>query len=517
MEKKIKSLYSKKIVSLEKLKKIIGKRPRKKKIILCHGNFDVVHPGHVRHLIYAKSKADLLVVSITADKYIQKGIYRPFVPENLRAMNLAAFEMVDFVIIDDNKTSIKILKNLNPDYFAKGFEYSSGELPPATQEEAKVVQNYGGEMIFTPGDIVYSSTKLLNISMPKIDNYKIIDLMQRNKISFENLKETLKKFKKLKVHVIGDTIIDTHTKTNLIGGYLKTPTPSVLYQETKDYTGGAAIVAKHLKKTGAKVSFTTILGNDKLKDFVVEEMKNSKIKLNYILDKTRPTTNKNTVMASGYNLLKIDKVDNQPISASILSRIKDIISREKSDIVIFSDFRHGIFNKSSIPVLTSAIKKKIFKVADSQVATRWGNITDFKNFDLITPNEKEARFSLADQDGSISNLTFQLDEKIKSKNLILKLGARGLFAHGTSNPNGFALPSFTKNIVDAVGAGDALLAYSSLALAVTKSILVSSIIGSLAASCECEKDGNIEIDPNEVTQKIKNLEESAKYSVATEL
>ena len=79
----------------------------------------MVHPGHVRHLIYAKSKADLLVVSITADKYIQKGIYRPFVPENLRAMNLAAFEMVDFVIIDDNKTSIKILKNLNPDLFCK--------------------------------------------------------------------------------------------------------------------------------------------------------------------------------------------------------------------------------------------------------------------------------------------------------------------------------------------------------------------------------------------------------------
>ena len=517
MEKKIKNLYSKKIISLEDLKKTIGKRPRRKKIILCHGNFDVVHPGHVRHLIYAKSKADLLVISITADKYIQKGIYRPFVPENLRAINLAAFEMVDYVIIDDNKTSIKILKNLKPDFFAKGFEYSSGVLPPATQEEAKIVQKYGGEMIFTPGDIVYSSTKLLNLSMPKIDNYKILDLMQRNKISFNTLRETLKKFKKLKVHVVGDTIIDTHTKTNLIGGYLKTPTPSVLYQETKDYTGGAAIVAKHLKKAGAKVSFTTILGNDKLKDFVVEEMKKSKIKLNFITDKTRPTTNKNTIIATGYNLLKIDKVDNQPISTNILNRIKDIISKEKADIVIFSDFRHGIFNKSSIPVLTSAIKRGTFKVADSQVATRWGNITDFKNFDLITPNEKEARFSLADQDGSISNLTFQLDKKINSKNLILKLGERGLFGHGKSNPNGFALPSFTKRIVDAVGAGDALLAYSSLALATTKSILISSILGSLAASCECENDGNIVIDPNEVKQKIKSFEDSVNYSVATEI
>ena len=93
MKKEFKNHYSKKIVTLKGLEKILGKRPRKKKVILCHGNFDVVHPGHVRHLIYAKSKADLLIVSITADKYIQKGVYRPFVPENLRALNLAAFEM----------------------------------------------------------------------------------------------------------------------------------------------------------------------------------------------------------------------------------------------------------------------------------------------------------------------------------------------------------------------------------------------------------------------------------------
>ena len=511
MKNKIKSHYSKKIVSLDQLKKIAGKRPRKQKIILCHGNFDVVHPGHVRHLIYAKSKADILVVSVTADRHIQKGAYRPFVPENLRALNLAAFEMVDFVTVDDNKTSIKILKSLNPDFFAKGFEYSSGELPPATQEEAKVVEKYGGEMIFTPGDIVYSSTKLLNLSEPKIDNYKLLDLMHRNKITFKVLRQTLKKFAKIKVHVVGDTIIDTQTKTNLIGGYLKTPTASVLYQETKDYTGGAAIVAKHLKMAGANVCFTTILGDDILKKFVVDEMKKSKIKLNFILDKNRPTTNKNTIIASGYNLLKIDKVDNQPISSNILNRMKSIISKEKTDLLIFSDFRHGIFNKSSIPVLSSSVKKGIFKIADSQVATRWGNITDFKNFDLITPNEKETRFSLADQDASISDLSRRLMEIAKNKNLILKLGERGVFSHGKSNPNGFALPTFSKKIVDAVGAGDALLAYSSLALFVTKSVLIASILGSLAAACECEAEGNVVINPDQIIEKINLLEESSDY------
>ena len=98
--KDIKNQYSKKIVNINKLKKLVGKMPRKKKIILCHGNFNVVHPGHIRHLIYAKTKADILAVSITGDRYVEKGVYSPFVPENLRALNLAAFQMVDYVVID---------------------------------------------------------------------------------------------------------------------------------------------------------------------------------------------------------------------------------------------------------------------------------------------------------------------------------------------------------------------------------------------------------------------------------
>ena len=162
-------------------------------------------------------------------------------------------------------------------------------------------------MIFTPGDVVYSSTKLLNISQPKIVNEKLIDLMSRNKITFNTLRNILKKFKNIKVHVIGDTIVDSYTRTNLIGGNTKTPTTSVLYQEKNNYLGGAGIVTKHLRSAGAKVYFTTILGNDNLKSFVLTEMKKSKISVNAIIDNTRPTTNKNTIISGGYKLLKIDK------------------------------------------------------------------------------------------------------------------------------------------------------------------------------------------------------------------
>ena len=219
--------YKKKIVKIEKLIVRIKKFPRKQKVVLCHGNFDVVHPGHIRHLNYAKSKADILVVSLTADKFITKGLYKPFVPESLRAINLAALEMVDFVIIDNNFQPLKNISIIKPDFFAKGFEYSSGNLPKATTEEMKEIKKFGGNMIFTPGDIVYSSSKLLKLSEPKIDTLKIIDLMKNNNISFDQLKKVVNKFKKIKVHVFGDTIVDTYTSTNLIGGNTKTPTPSV--------------------------------------------------------------------------------------------------------------------------------------------------------------------------------------------------------------------------------------------------------------------------------------------------
>lgn len=506
--------YYKKIVNLKTLKKILGRRPRKEKVILCHGNFDVVHPGHVRHLTYAKSKADKLIVSITADKFIQKGIYRPFVPQNIRAINIAAFEMVNYVIIDDNKKPLNLIRDLKPDYFAKGFEYNSSGLPPATKKEQEVVTKYGGDIIFTPGDIVYSSTKILNIAQPEISNFKLLDLMKRNKITFKSLREILNKLNKIKVHVIGDMIIDTYTNTSLIGGHTKTPTPSVLQQEKTDFVGGAGIVAKHLKEAGANVTLTTVLGNDRLKDFVLSEFKKNKIKINGIIDKTRPTTNKNTIISSGYKLLKIDKVDNQPISEKIFENIKSLIKKEKCDVIIFSDFRHGIFNKTNIKILSNSIKKNVIKVADSQVASRWGNILDFKKFDLITPNEKEVRFSLADQDSSISELTRELSKLSGFKNLILKLGERGTITVAKQNNSlSFATPSFTKNVIDAVGAGDALLAYASLCLASSKSIVSSNILGSIAAACECEMEGNIAVKKSMIIDKINDLEKSSKFNI----
>ena len=506
--------YRYKIKSKSELKKIIGDIPRKDKIILCHGVFDVVHPGHIRHLAYAKTKAKTLIVSITTDKHIKKGVYRPHIPETLRALNLAAFEMVDYVLIDENPTPIENLSFIQPDFFAKGFEYTSVGLPEATQEESEVVESYGGEMIFTPGDVVYSSSTLLNLSLPIIQIEKLLLLMKHNNISFDSLKKVINEFSNYHVHVTGDTIVDTYTRTNFIGGQIKTPTFSVLYQNKENYIGGAGIVAQHLKAAGAKVSFSTVLGNDELKKLVMDVLESSGIQVNAIVDSSRPTTNKNTFISSGYRLLKVDTLDNRPVSEDIQDKLVSFIKNSKAEAQIFSDFRHGIFNALSIKSLSESIPTKSFKVADSQVASRWGNITEFKNFDLITPNERETRFALADQDSTVGKLAALLQKSSLCKNLILKLGDRGVFCmtDGNSEKSSyFSIDTFASKVIDPVGAGDALLAYSTLSMLASKSLVTSSIIGSIAASCECEVDGNIPITPDNLIEKINNLESQINY------
>ncbi len=155
-------------------------------------------------------------------------------------------------------------------------------------------------------------------------------------------------------------------------------------------------------------------------------------------------------------------------------------------------------------------------MADSQVASRWGNITDFKNFDLITPNEREARFALGDQDSGIRPLASTLYDAARCKTLILKLGEKGVLtclgADHESLDSFIVVDSFVNRVVDAVGAGDALLAYATLAKVGTGSDAIATIVGSMAAACECECDGNIPVRPDDVRRKIDEVERQANYA-----
>jgi rfaE bifunctional protein kinase chain/domain/rfaE bifunctional protein nucleotidyltransferase chain/domain len=517
MDEASRRIVSHKVKTAQEIATLVGPRPRVKKVIMCHGTFDIVHPGHVRHLLYAKSKSDILVASLTADAHIIKANFRPFVPQELRAFNLAALECVDYVMIDGEPTPLQNISIIQPDYFAKGYEYTKNGLHPRTAEEKVAVEAYGGEVLFTPGDIVYSSSHIIETEPPAIATEKLMMLLEAERIDFDHLRENLDKCAGLKVHVVGDTIVDSYTHCTMIGGMTKTPTMSVRFEEQHDFVGGAGIVAKHLKAAGAQVTFSTVLGNDALAEFVLNDLALAGVQCLPIIDQTRPTINKNAIIAGGYRLLKVDKLDNRSISERILESLQEQIRDTKTDIVVFSDFRHGIYNPSTIPPLTAALPKNAFRVADSQVASRWGNILEFRDFDLITPNEREARFALGDQDSVIRPLGLELYRRAACKTLILKLGERGLITFRAAPKkiedvrSFFALDSFAGQVVDAVGSGDALLAYAALSLVATNNAVIASVLGSLAAAAECEFDGNIPVQPRDVLDKLERVERHVHY------
>jgi rfaE bifunctional protein nucleotidyltransferase chain/domain len=92
-------------------------------VVHCHGCFDIVHPGHIHHLEFAKSLGDLLIVSVSADPHVGKGPNRPLMPDELRAGSLAALECVDAVYINPQSTAVDLIESLQPDVYVKGREY----------------------------------------------------------------------------------------------------------------------------------------------------------------------------------------------------------------------------------------------------------------------------------------------------------------------------------------------------------------------------------------------------------
>jgi len=510
----MKSDYRHKIKTLEELARAIGPRPRPKSVIMCHGMFDIVHPGHLRHLAYAKDKADLLIASLTADEHGTKGALRPYVPQELRAANVAALEMVDYVIIDPHPTPIEHIKHLQPDYFAKGYEYFAEGIPPRTQEEMDALESYGGEIVFTPGDIVYSSSALIEAAAPKLGLEKLLALMESEGIQFEGLRRALRRAEGARVHVVGDTIVDSYSFCSVLGATAKSPTFSVRHDRTDVFAGGAAVVAKHVRAAGADVVFSTVLGDDALRDFVLKDLGSAGVTCHPFIDRTRPTTHKERFIADGYKLLQVDRVDNRPVSERALTFLTERLRTTDAQVVIFSDFRHGIFNRQTIGRLKQALPAGALRVADSQVSNRWGNILDFTEFDLLTPNEREARFALADQDSVVRPLALELFKRAGCRHLILKLGERGVLGYRTPGVNPrefFTVDSLVDRLMDPIGAGDALLAYASLSLLATGNVVIASILGSVAAAVACEQQGNVPVTPVVVEEKINLLEKRAHF------
>lgn len=437
---------------------------KKNGTVLVIGNFNVLHPGHIRLFRFAREQGQKLLVGVKSDALAGLAAH---VPENLRLEGVRINSLVDEAFII--KTSVlDVIDQIRPDIVVKGKEHEGGENP-----EAASVLRYGGKLVFSSGESFFSSNDLIKKEFSGTDlvvNNQSISYIDRHSISRAALVDLIHKFSKLRICVIGDLIIDEYITCEPLGMSQEDPTIVVTPTNTQKYIGGAAIVAAHASGLGAKVHFISVSGHDDEHDYAKNMLASYGVDEDIYIDSSRPTTLKQRFRCKGKTLLRVSRLHQTPVSSQIQEEILKKISNVLNDIdvLIFSDFNYGLLTDNLVNSISEMTKeKRIFVAADCQSSSQIGDVGRYKNLDLITPTEREARISLRNQDDGLVVISQILQEKTKSANVILKLGADGLLVQAGGENAGWTdrIEALNLTPIDVSGAGDSLLVTSSMILA----------------------------------------------------
>jgi len=475
----------------------------KKKILIC-GNFNIVHSGHIRIFEFAKKMNAKLIVGVFCDRIARKKV---FIHEKQRLECVRSNSFVDEVYLINTSLKKFILK-IKPNILLKGQEFEKSNNP-----ELKYLDKIGAKLIFGSGSTNYSSLEMVSNEFINKDYSHLVhekDYLKRHQISPKNLINITKKFNKLQVAVIGDSIIDEYISTNPIGMSREDTTIVVTPVGNNLFVGGSAIVAAHASSLGAKSSLFTINGKDKYNKFLEKKLKNYNVDRNIFIDETRNTNLKKRYRAPEKTLLRVNLYEQRKISKKIqdkiLKKIKKISS--KIDLLVFSDFNFGCLPSELVNnILNHIKKKKIFVAADSQTSSQIGNIGKFKNVNLITPTEHEARVELKDFTSGIVKISLDLIKQTRTNNLILTLNKDGALIQGGSQNNWKTekLPSLCKLAKDPAGCGDAFFITSSMAMSCGSSLWEAAYLGSIAAGLQAQFLGNTPVSLSRIKKEINNI------------
>tara|TARA_Y100000590_G_scaffold455692_1_gene604833 strand:- start:1315 stop:2829 length:1515 start_codon:yes stop_codon:yes gene_type:complete len=501
-----------KIVTLNNLTKICRKKKLSgKKIVHCHGVFDLLHIGHIKHFLEAKSFGDLLIVTITPDEYVNKGPNRPAFNTTLRVEAIAALQCVDYVAINKWPDATKTILEIKPNIYCKGPDYkeSSKDLTGKIDEEDKAVNAIGGTLKFT-NDITFSSSHLLNKF-----GYVYTDTQNKfvNKIkiknNFDSIKQSIDKLKNLKVLVIGETIIDQYVFCEVLG---KSGKESVLVSrdlETQKYLGGVLAIARHLHSFCNNISVLSFIGEKKEEEKFIYKNIEKNISINFLKKSNSSTIIKRRFIDSIDNkkMLGVYSINDNSLNKNeekaFISKIDKMI--KKYDLVIVSDYGHGIITGK---VANHISKQKIYRSLNAQInSTNIGshNIKKYKNIDSLIINASELRHEMREREGKLHNLSKQLKKDISAKLITVTQGRAGAFMVNQKN-NLISCPSFNIDTIDKVGAGDALLALLSACLCSKIDETVSLLIASLAAAQSVETIGNsVPVDKSRLLKTLFHL------------
>ena len=485
-----------KIKNLEELSQIISHlKLEDKKVVHCHGVFDLLHIGHIKHFEEAKTFGDVLVVTITPDEFVNKGPNRPAFTTALRLEALAALESVDYVAANKWPVAVETIKVLQPDIYCKGPDYKkhSNDLTGKITKEAAAVKGVGGKIMYTEG-ITFSSSSLLNrfgnLSSP---TQKAFINQIENKHSFDSIKLQIEELKSLKVLIIGETIIDQYVFCEALGKSGKESVLVLRDLETQEYLGGVLAIARHLNEFCDAVSVLSFLGeNKKYKSFIEKNIEKN-IHLNFLTKSNSPTIVKRRFVdkIDSKKLLGVYSINDNSLTQKEEDRFIKSFDKlvEGHDLVIVSDYGHGIITHKVAEHLSKAEK---FISLNAQVnAANIGthNIRKYHDINCLIINATELCHEMRQRDGNIKTMATQLKEMVNANYIAVTQGKDGAFLLNDGKPP-VSCPGFAVDIVDKIGSGDALLALLSVCLYSKIDEDLSLFIASIAAAQSVESIGN---------------------------
>lgn len=478
------------------------------KVVFVSGNFNIVHPGHLRMLRYAAECGDYLVVGVNSDE-----LKDTLIDESLRLEGIQATSWVDYAfMLHDLPESF--IKYLEPFCVVKGQEHEAEK-----NSEKEVLDSYGGKLLFSSGDISFSSLDLLQKEFhdAKLSLFSLPEgFIKRRHIESKVLKQSIKKFQELKILVIGDLIVDEYITCEALGMSQEDPTIVVSPVMNERFIGGAGIVSAHASSLGAKVSFFSVCGVDEVAEFSRQSLETYGIDTVLFVDETRPTTLKQRFRADSKTLLRVNHLRQNLISKDLqlelCRKIQDHI--DDADLVVFSDFNYGCLPTFLVEKISQiCIEKNIMMVADSQSSSQIGDVSRFENMSLLTPTEREARLAMQNHTDGLIVLAETLRERAKANNVFMTLGSEGMLIHAKDDSeSGFdtdRISALNPSPKDVSGAGDSMFICASMALTAGANIWHSALLGSIASACQVGKLGNVPIQLDELHQEISLIDNSS--------
>ena len=458
-----------------------------RKVVLAHGVFDLIHPGHIRHLEAARRQGDLLVVTVTPDRHVNKGPGRPVFTQDLRAEALAALACVDYVAVNMWASAVETIRAVRPHVYVKGNDYAdaSRDVTGKISDEALAVADVGGRIAFT-NDITFSSTGLLNEFFGVFSEDATSYLQDfRTRADADSLVAALHGLSGLKVLVIGDTIIDEY---HYVAPMAKSPKDNVIatrFISEERFAGGVLAASNHTASLCDRVDLVTCLGMvDSHEEFVRGHLKGN-IDPSFFHREDAPTVVKRRFVEEAYKrkMFEVCVLNQEPLPDAVEGAICERLEAAlpEYDLVVVTDFGHGMIGPRTIRTLCRGARFLAVNAQSNSANMGYNLITKYPRADYVSIDDPEARLAAQEPRAGHEEVIRRLRERIDCGRFAITHGNRGCVvfdaAEGLKR-----IPAFTTRVLDTVGAGDAFFAVSAPCVAARLPMEWAGVIGNAAGA-----------------------------------